>query len=828
MDYIGLALGVLLSLFIVGVSYVFTLLVYFKARKAGVTKTFSTEIKFAIVAYALSVIVRFCIMVVDYGMQNMSALNGLEFFMRAVYSAIGGFAFEGLEGYETLSVGARCIYVGTSLYVGLVVLTVVSTQLSHSIYSRFLFVMHRLTRGLQNFFGGSSFDYYIFTSITEDSITLANSIKQNDKSDRDKRAIIIFSGQEVGSFDRSNPLHAAIMARGYLYLPMLSNDQNTIKIIEHYGCFVDNDYVFEPEKCKTLGTKPRGKFNKNLPRVRVFALDINDDRQGLEALNSKIIFNEIKAVLGKLVTAKKGKLRIADTICDFYVLTQREVNYGMYDAVIDGLITERLNQLDYVLDGVSQSSLVKLIKKYIQLHVMNEAVVTGVSLAQARCELFEHLDEQNSTSTSAFLQDVETPTYRVLSLGFGDNGREALNAIMVMTSACQTNGEPKPFIADVYDVNMPDISGVYSHAHPMFDVRTFGLENGNSVFANNIKNMFGESAMKKRFSDLLEQGVITEQEKYTDLDKFAKNSGVPIINLYDQSSFGAEFLNSLESEETPNGLLKFAYNAIIIALGDDENNVLMANTLIDNFKHTLDTSGQTLLHPITIYVNLRKSSSFCRVNFTQADKAVYSRLHVVPFGNAEYVFSYDHIIDETVEMRYNFVYDKIYSYSDKIDAVFNDYKAGKSVESLGVMKEILASYSAPTPAESLASWLDITLFQKHSNLYASLFSGYHKNYVAECVKNGGFFAKDLVFLCKVEHVRWNRFHMANGYVFFDYTAIDMTKGENATVFHGNFKEKRAECRRNKEHDCLCPFEFIFKQINDAPNIILALEDLHYD
>ena len=84
----------------------------------------------------------------------------------------------------------------------------------------------------------------------------------------------------------------------------------------------------------------------------------------------------------------------------------------------------------------------------------------------------------------------------------------------------------------------------------------------------------------------------------------------PWITFHKASCFQTRFMRYLDGESGIAGECreknKLLCNAFIIALGDDEANIKMANSLIDDLKHeSAFTNKRSSVYPQMIYVNLR-------------------------------------------------------------------------------------------------------------------------------------------------------------------------------------------------------------------------------
>ncbi len=845
MDYVNILFGILFAILIVGSLYVVTMGIYFSWRKNSVGKKWGVEILVAAFAYLVSVAVKFITFLVEKT-GDITVLDSVELFWRAIYSGIGGFAFEGLDGFESISVLSRCLYVGSSLYAGLIALTVVSTKVSHVIYSRIVLASKKLSMSVKTFFKlffkkiNNNIDVYIFTAVTEDALLLAKSIDEKYKTDFKKKSReIIFSGAEIEAFDRKNPLHAEIISQGYLYLPFANTDKNSSMLkffnflFKNDGCLVDEKFaVIKPKLNGQKLEKACARYkikNRSMSKVHIFALELNESKTGLEAVNGNVVFDEIESIIQN--TVKKGKIKLS-TIVDFYALTDGDINYQYYEARLDEVVSDSLNSL-----GVKSENIFKLVRKYFQLHTMNEADISAECLLEERNALF------SQDGGKLLLADNAQNDYKVLVLGLGDNGRAALNSLFINTACIDEEGNPTRFSADVYDLKTTSVSGTYAFSHPLYKVANLtskiATDSGDFIGTDaKLRTMYSDEVVKKRIAKLcaIQEKIdakdknflkhpriwieSAEKEKIENFAQVEKAMGFPEIALHSTSCFDLSFMRYLDSKtgvESENLPQKFVYNAIIVTLGNDEANISMANSIIDDIKHELDIACKKEQNNLQIiYVNLREKSNYSRINWTEQDKEYYTNFQVVVYGDAEKMYSFDHVLDESENKKYNLFYtlafsgdNKINEAQRKLDVVVNDYEKQKDKDFYDLLKSAKQVMNELYTDElSDKSWIEQTLFIKKSNRYAHLFANYHYSYIKDCVKNTGKLSgEELLKLAKIEHVRWNRFHMANGWVFKDYEKID-----------------KKECRRKHEHDALCPFEMLVYKNSDIVNIAVVCDN----
>ena len=170
-----LVLGIIVGVVIVAIAYVLTMFAYFKARQKYSEAKYLVEILTVVFAVIFSVGVKLAINIVN---SPDEFTQGFSSFLHAVYSTIGGLTFEGLSDLSDIENGLiQCLYTASSLYAGIIVLSVITTKASYEIYCGIK--LHFLSTKLKtNKKFAQKTELYIFTSATEDSLLLAESIKE--------------------------------------------------------------------------------------------------------------------------------------------------------------------------------------------------------------------------------------------------------------------------------------------------------------------------------------------------------------------------------------------------------------------------------------------------------------------------------------------------------------------------------------------------------------------------------------------------------------------------------------------------------------------------
>ncbi len=846
-------LGIISGLGIILLLYVFSMAMYFRARRRWDNTKYMVEIITVFISLAVSIIIKCIILGIN---STDSFTSGFTTFIYAIYSGIGGLAFEGLEPLnEISSTLVQCLYTTSSLYAGIIFVSVITAKANYEVYS---WVLLRVSATwIRN---SSNVDIYIFTTVTEDTLLLAKSINENERykkssvkgSEASKkkkhRCIIIFASDKLNSFEKTNPLHRAIVANGFLYWSYSSKVNSEISLLKRLKIRINNDFEYS-EEIRTANSS-----------VHIFSFINNNRLSGEESENSSWIYNEINAITKEIVSAKK----INWPIVNFYSLSDARVNYNYYqqqtvktienaamgiikkkvaeiinsickssnkysnddrdkevldkkvvctafctalkkfklckcngknvcndaDGIIKkiGDITEKTlnDNANDIVEKITESIVNKISNKF-QFQIVNEAEFTGNSLAQERVLSFpgDGLLKANRPDKDG--------KYRVAVFGFGDTGQRALENLFVDTAYIIENDKSSQFIADVYDVDFDNISGLYAMTHPMFacincrdDVSSVEDSKwaADSKTEEMIREIYGNYVKVKREADSR-----TEEEIYKEINKFMK---IPIIGFHNMSCLGYKFFESLNKTKSKNN-----YRSFIIALGDDELNISMANALINYFKQDGVSNSEAQCDCRSkkcIYVNIRDEKNCGRIDWSECDEKILNSYKVIIFGNKTKIYSYDQLINVDNAMKYNFYYSKMYDINKKLEDKLT--KIGLCEEYTSALQKEFNDIHH-SDFEPKIEWLSINIFDKYSNVAAYRFYPYMLSEIKD-LKSINF--ETMINLAKLEHNRWCRFYMANGWKYAD--------------------EKRKPI---KLHKFMCPFDDLDPGTKslDMINVILA-------
>lgn len=314
----------------------------------------------------------------------------------------------------------------------------------------------------------------------------------------------------------------------------------------------------------------------------------------------------------------------------------------------------------------------------------------------------------------------------------------------------------------------------------------------------------------------------------------------PIAVMRRENAFAYPFLASEGAETAVDWAYENGIRDFVIALGNDEKNIEMANMLIDSFRRSFLKisleNGKFDKHHVKIYVNLIEKRNKALINWRwENDAKTFTRpyeqneqnqlincplLSVVPFGYREEMYSYDSLIEDYRERIYNYGYNLLSSIisakEDERQSCENAYAEFK--KSIGANFDVLRNNE-----EAIDQWMTISQFIRLSNKSALNFAINYFKYAES--RNNNLTAEDWDYMIRLEHERWDRFFIAHGWVYAKYCKFadftDKTADEKKEI-----KKKEKESRREvKQHNCLCPFDEMLDEYTkayDRGNVELGL------
>lgn len=773
---VGIIIGIILLIALLAGFIIF----YFALRKKWPYRRIGNEVivisTVFLMAFAIRLAVVLCDPALSVSLDNIE--TGVSAVFYVLYSTIGGLSFEGIDGLTSLSaVGImQSVYYGVLVVAGLIVLLIISVKISYEWYSYLALRGRRLVmRKYRRIF--------VFTDVTEESLLLAADIKrtngnfraQNDGSDKPVRKkrdyLIVFTSDRLDPFDRKNEMHREIMCNGYYYYSYKNNrpreGSSILKILGLKSSF-DEDAVYKKE-------------------VHIFALKNDKELRAAEEDNSDLLFKDIEATLNDFTincveeptekgeddeqkTRKKEDKKNSyvglPCVLKYYVLSNRSVNYQFFIRMLNKCVPE-------------ESS-----RRFFQINILNEAVLSARDMIE-RLKSY-YIKQRNVEEWENYLKAFslnEKNAYRTCILGFGDKGEQAMKQLYMhecvnmldfskgtgkICGQEENDGQNyKKFIADVYDTRMDELSGKFSYAHPLYAcLNESGKEDENIIYKN-AKESYVSSY---------------PEDKKEDAEKYFDKMHLPIVVFRNKSCFGLGFMKNIDENFAGARVVEARnYRSFVVTLGDDNKNISMANLLLDDFKHELSESPKKSGVPKILFVSIRNEKNISRINWSSNDEKEYkNNLIVIPFGCRTNVWSCKMISDDKAA-KYNWAYNqacKMVSKIEKGEPI--DYE--QLYEQLGPVKNI-------DPPKYLSLWYGkVDCFKQESNRMVSDFVFNNYFAIQKNKEAGDWSLENDTDLSQLEHIRWNRFHINNGWTFFPYG-----------------QDEKARKEEIKEHRYLCPF-----------------------
>lgn len=274
--------------------------------------------------------------------------------------------------------------------------------------------------------------------------------------------------------------------------------------------------------------------------------------------------------------------------------------------------------------------------------------------------------------------------FEVLIIGFGQTGQMALNNLYVNSVSIEPSSKskevkdkklerryiPSRFVAHVFDNNISQSIGVFAQTHPSYLVKKI---------SGNMEEKEGEFF---NLMTLLDYYKNDYKGLFYEIDEMLK---FPFIYAHDKNCKDMEFLESIDgltgaidsSDRITKNFAKIIgkISAIVVALGDDEENINVANALLQGIRQEVYRGGEYYYH--TIYVNIRDERNLSRLNWADAIEAVkHSGVFVRPFGCRDRMYSYEYVVEEEESIKANNIYNAIanYMHSEEANTILATYE----------------------------------------------------------------------------------------------------------------------------------------------------------
>lgn len=822
MDILLYTVGIVIAaLLLVGV-LAFTIYSYLRYCIKHPMRKLKAEVLIVLFVCLASLAIR---MVIGFAALPDDALaGGAESLLYGILSTVAGLMLDGPmapSDFELTNGLLVCLYYGIIAYAGFVFLSVITVGISYEFYSRVQTVLMRYRKHCT---------YYIFTSITKDSLVLAEDIKRQEQSKKGCSYVIIFFEKGEEAFSRKNPLHRKIMQNGFYYFsePRCTDKGETVSFL--------SKFKFKGKHCV------KDDIGENHCKLfYVFAMDSSGD---YEMCNADVIFDDMQAAVKAYVTQKNGlSYNNLPTVLNYVILTSGEVNYESYDRRTNEILTKHLAGLpkDFYWNGAPERKPVSLkmyVDSEIQINVVNEATLSSHSLVSARNT---HL---NALGKNAFALDSapdQYGAYRIAVIGFGKTGQYAMEELFTHTAKLigSDNGYvPTQFIADIYDSNIDEASGLFAYNHPLFrciDEKDAADLSDTAAILAKAKTITGK-AIEILYSEYKEKSKKSDADAREFIDS---KMAFPIVIMHKENSFGYPFLAAEGTETAIDCACKNGIRDFVVALGSDEKNIKMANMLIDSFRRLFIKSSladeKCNLPHIKIYVNLIEERNRALINWRwEEDAKLYTHcygknekgeddrplLSVIPFGYREEMYSYATFTEDYRERIYNYGYNLLSGIlegdretKERKQKLYDEFKS-----------RINADYNAYRNNEDVIDqWMTISQFLRLSNKSALAFAINYYKYRESC--GGTLSDDDWQYMIRLEHERWNRFFMSHGWVYAEYYKNIDFSGMSDEEKKMKKETEKALMIGIKHHNCLCPFDEMLDDYTknyDRGNVELGL------
>lgn len=820
-------LGVIIAFIVISLIYLITMAVYFALKKKWADRRVKAEVFVVIGALLLSFIIRFCVLSADENWSNDNSF-GINKTFYTIYTVISGLSFESYDlASSSLSPFLVSAYYFTLLYTGLVALSVITVKISYEFYS---LIRLRIAIGkaygkvLGKFFGKDSVtDLYIFTDVSQKALILADDInrqyydfkngkrarlKKSGNNEKPRRAIIIFAGPNIGPLDRKNELHRQIIQNDYFYFSYESDDIALIKklkltkirnnpYLKDYKdsyiriiAMADGDENVDRDiNCQTVFNDMRltypilkENFDKeSAVRERDKKLNAKKVKDETEEKEGSLEKKEVKAENCEDKNAKEAiRKEYCPLIIDYYIDAISRINYEYIDSLEKEIVKE------------------ETLRNNIVIHCFAEDMLAAYDMAGKREEAFLQYEKDTKQANakweeSLFYKDIENcckktkekkpdySPYSVAILGFDSVSEKAMHMLFELTTYLFKEGEryvPLEFNAKIYDAEANKKSGVFAYSHPLYNFTHDENEGYNTA----------QSIMVKAIKSGYKCNVSTDRFK-------SKMKAFPRAEFFQTDVRSIEFLkgidrvigNNAEVSENNQGnkngkavQIDRKANAILINIGNDEENIELANAIIDDFRHEMyNTSANSNDESVqTIYIYLRNAENYKRVNWSYEDgkRALKekNKLFVICFGSYQSIYTYNNVIDDAEAKEYHWLYSVAEELCEKTDKL-------NSIEGIDSVAKLIAQ-AKNTKAEMQQAWLSAVPFHIESNKALAAYDIVFQ----KILKKNKLTNEEINFLINLEKARWSNFYIGSGWIYASYKTAEKDVRRNAKEHDGLF------------------------------------------
>lgn len=835
-------------------------------------------------------------------------------FVSALYSAFGGLTFEGMDGELSIAVWQAAVYHGVAILAALVFFSSATLALDYPIASSVTRAIRKMSAHLSSAFcavgaamRGNPWrtaykngkpDVYIFDSITQDTVLLAEDILANYRNAADERrhgrksadisafnfgerkkggpeddgtdaqstpsrcsfavaerkgfrkttaafrcetsdlrayrkehrkaadeekrtydedavawtmgksCIIVFCGPECEAYDRKNSLHRRIEANNFLYLrynfgrdiPIArARNESTAGygVVRTWLHSARNIHFFAFSRDESFEEKNGRKYRSEQINARSVADELDALTFRIKSAYTRKNRRRLRRLKrrgdGSVKTFKLASERWAARVC-FYILSENDIDYSTYQARLVAYSGETAKYTDTLLDlklvnEAERATWHQSLKANHNLpNKIAETYADEIMEVKKNLPADSDLKERCAgVADGAITESHGKKIVRILSLGFGDTARKTIGSLYI--------NHDGNMVVDAVDRNVDNIIGAYKRTHP--SVLCVPAQSGSGIDFGDLHGAIKAGVREGRLDK-----VPQASEGHKSIFEY---DNLLVINYASHDCLGAEVADYIDDCFGGTKVSAVKYDAMIIALGNDDLNITCFRSIIMDIRHELIRKPSTQYLPTTIFVHIGDGKNAARLYWDDSlDKTSYTSflkdVKVIPYGFKQRVYTYDEIVDDGNALSMNYWYLKKSGYIP-MNRASNRYSEWGRAD-------------CPSLYKKWSSKVAVTFFQK----LCALENGVRQ--VLEPSKAGSpassLDSDECEFAVKslsgaAEHRRWSRFHYVNGY--------ELYGEENSLSISKQVKE------RNLVHNMLKNFSAltVSQQINNHANGAQAAE-----
>ena len=395
----------------------------------------------------------------------------------------------------------------------------------------------------------------------------------------------------------------------------------------------------------------------------------------------------------------------------------------------------------------------------------------------------------------------------MVSIGFGMNGQSMAKSLYTSSAMVGDDGVAATFRCDVFDPRgITEIAGLFAIEVPYAVTLSLDTLDGKPVheaYREKAGAIFNQIATAADLpSDEVELRNALRKEMRSPLF-FFHDGGVGQAGFENLLSIRPEDMDHKPSpdEDGP----RFP-DYVVIATGDDYESIRACNALAGLLESNHPPK------PVTLFVNIWDDKNNNLVEgFTKAssqpgfkEKGIQSfffapNVRIVIVGNNEDIYRYDHIFDDGEAINYHRVYSRLanvnpFAENETFNRQAHEFFVNPSKRRIAVPKEatkFVRNYDGlwdtldeKTKSQAHADWRSTSLWKRVSSTAAYRYGPTFYEMLRSwnpLESLGVFFTR----LSCIEHQRWMRFHIADGWVY-----------------------SRRRNDRMREHPCLLPVAYI--------------------